>query len=86
MGRIAGVPNKITKEVKEKIQDLVLKSIDSIDFNELSAIQKIKLIQIGVQYIIPRLKYSEDFMIDESNKTSVNFRELFNFEKNKLPN
>ena len=56
------------------------------DFNELSAIQKIKLIQIGVQYIIPRLKYSEDFMIDESNKTSVNFRELFNFEKNKLPN
>ena len=53
MGRIAGVPNKITKEVKEKIQDLVLKSIDSIDFEELSAIQKIKLIQIGVQYIIP---------------------------------
>ena len=47
MGRIAGVPNKITKEVKEKIQDLVLKSIDSIDFDELSAIQKIKLIQIA---------------------------------------
>ena len=81
MGRIAGVPNKITKEVKEKIQDLVLKSIDSLDFDELSAIQKIKLIQIGVQYIIPRLKYSEDFMIDESNTTSINFRELFNFEK-----
>ena len=81
MGRIAGVPNKITKEVKEKIQDLVLKSIDSLDLDELSAIQKIKLIQIGVQYIIPRLKYSEDLMIDESNKTSINFRELFNFKE-----
>ena len=54
MGRIAGVPNKITKEVKEKIQDLVLKSIDSIDFDELSAIQKIKqvtqIIDFGQSY------------------------------------
>jgi hypothetical protein len=58
MGRIAGTPNKITKEVKEKLQDLVDKVIDNIDISELDRNQKIKLLQIGLQYIVPRLKHT----------------------------
>mgnify|MGYP001225123526 CR=1 FL=1 len=81
MGRIAGVPNKLTIEVKERLRNIVLKSIDTIDIETLTTAQKIKLIQIGVQYIIPRLKHSDDLIIDKTANHSLNFRELFNFEK-----
>ena len=58
MGRIAGTPNKITKEVKEKLQVVIDKTIDNIDISELDSNQKIKLLQIGLQYVVPRLKYT----------------------------
>jgi hypothetical protein len=34
MGRIAGQPNKITSEVRSKLQDLLDDLIDSLDLNE----------------------------------------------------
>ena len=35
MGRIAGVPNKITSEVKEKLQLLIDELIESLEIREL---------------------------------------------------
>ena len=58
MGRIAGTPNKLTTEVKEKLQFVIDKVIDNIDISELDNNQKIKLLQIGIQYIVPRLKHT----------------------------
>lgn len=72
------MPNKLTIEIKERLRDIVLKSIDT---ETLTTAQKIKLIQIGVQCIIPRLKHSDDLIIDKTANHSLNFRELFNFEK-----
>ena len=46
MGRIAGQPNKITAEVKEKLQLLIDDLIASLDVNELDANQRIKMLQI----------------------------------------
>ncbi|MGY8969257.1 MAG: hypothetical protein ACKVH4_01920 [Flavobacteriales bacterium] len=51
MGRIAGVPNKITSEVKEKLQLLIDDLIASLDVN-----QRIKMLQIALQYNVPRMK------------------------------
>ena len=56
MGRIAGQPNKITSEVKEKLQLLIDDLIASLDVNELDANQRIKMLQIALQYTIPRMK------------------------------
>ena len=56
MGRIAGVPNKITSEVKEKLQLLIDDLIASLDVNQLDTNQRIKMLQIALQYNIPRLK------------------------------
>ena len=56
MGRIAGTPNKITAEVKEKLQLLIDDLIASLDVNELDAIQRIKMLQIALQYTLPRMK------------------------------
>ena len=56
MGRIAGVPNKLTSEVKDKLQTLVEGVVDTLDITEMTIDQKLKLLQITSQYILPRLK------------------------------
>ena len=56
MGRIAGVPNKITSEVKEKLQLLIDELIESLEINKLDTNQRIKMLQIAFQYTLPRLK------------------------------
>ena len=56
MGRIAGQPNKITAEVKEKLQLLIGDLIASLDVNDLDANQRIKMLQIALQYTLPRIK------------------------------
>jgi hypothetical protein len=56
MGRIAGQPNKITAEVKEKLQLLIEDLIASLNVNELDTNQRIKMLQIALQYTLPRMK------------------------------
>ena len=58
MGRIAGVPNKVTTEVKEKLENLIDGLVDSIDIDILNTNQKIKMLQISLQYVIPRMQAS----------------------------
>ena len=67
MGRTAGVPNKITLEVKEKLQLLIDDLIASLEVNELDANQRIKMLQIALQYTLPRMKQAV-------NEVSVNLR------------
>ena len=56
MPRPKGSPNKITSLIKERLADIISESIDSIDVKTLTVSERFKLIQIGVQYVIPRLK------------------------------
>ena len=43
-------------EVKEKLQLLIDDLIASLDVNELDANQRIKMLQIALQYTLPRIK------------------------------
>jgi len=56
MPRPKGSPNKITSEVRIKLQDLLDDLIASLDVNELDANQRIKTLQIALQYTLPRMK------------------------------
>ena len=58
MPRPKGSQNKITSEVKEKLQLLIDDLIASLDVNELDANQRIKMLQIALQYTLPRLQAS----------------------------
>ena len=69
MGRIAGQPNKITAEVKEKLQLLIGDLIASLDVNDLDANQRIKMLQIALQYTLPRMKQA-------TNEVSEDLQEL----------
>ena len=56
MGRTAGTPNKITAEVRGKLENLIEGIMSNIDLAELNTSEKIKLLQISLQYTLPRLQ------------------------------
>ena len=61
MARPKGAPNKLTAEVKDKLQLVMDDVVSSLNISTLTTDQKIKMLQIGLQYLLPRLKHiSED--------------------------
>ena len=58
MGRTAGTPNKVTAEVRGKLENLIDGLINSIQIEELNNSQKLKMLQIVLQYTLPRLQAS----------------------------
>jgi len=59
-GRKKGTPNKISSQVKEKLSQIIDETIESINISNMSSSEKIKLIQIGLQYIIPKPQLIEE--------------------------
>ena len=70
MPRKAGVPNKITSVIKERLAIILNEAMDSIDVEKLTLAERLKLIQIGLTYVIPRLKQVEDV----SDEMPTNFQ------------
>ena len=64
MPRPKGSPNKITSEVRSKLQHLLNDLIDSLDLDELDNNQRIKMLQIALQYALPKLKQEVDEVED----------------------
>ena len=64
MPRKKGIPNKITSLIKERLATILNEAMDSIDVKTLTVSERLKLIQISVQYVIPRLKQVEDVSDD----------------------
>ena len=60
MPRPKGSLNKITSIIKDRLADVLSEAIDSIDIKEMNKAEILKLIQIGIQYVIPRLKQVEE--------------------------
>ena len=58
MGRTAGTPNKVKAEVRGKLENLIEGLINSIQIEELNNTQKLKMLQIALQYTLPRLQAS----------------------------
>ena len=60
MGRIAGQPNKLTTEVKDKLQTVMDDLVSQLDVNSMTTDQKIKMLQMGLQYLLPKLKHESN--------------------------
>tara|TARA_B100001059_G_scaffold231237_1_gene266725 strand:- start:1427 stop:1723 length:297 start_codon:yes stop_codon:yes gene_type:complete len=72
MGRIAGVPNRLTTQMKQKLQELIDDIITDIELEDLNTNQKLKLLQISLQYVLPRLKHSKEDTSIEPSEVQVN--------------
>ena len=73
-GRKKGTPNKLTAEVKEKIKHLLDGAIDSIDLNECTIAERIRLVEIGLRYTLPTMKQVEKY--PEREFQSIDFKNL----------
>ena len=70
MPRPKGSPNKITAEIKERLSEVIMDAMSTIDIDSMTQNEKLKLIQIGLTYVIPRLKQVEDV----SDEMPTNFQ------------
>ena len=64
MPRPKGSPNKITAEIKERLSQVIMDAMSTIDIDSMTQNEKLKLIQIGLTYVIPRLKQVEEVTDD----------------------
>ena len=60
MPRPKGSPNKITSEIKERLSQVIMDAMATIDIDSMTQNERLKLIQIGLTYVIPRLKQVEE--------------------------
>jgi hypothetical protein len=71
MPRPKGSLNKITSEIKEKIADLISNVFETLDPNTMNQQEKLKFIQIGLQYVVPRLRSIEQKEPQEEQKFTI---------------
>ena len=71
MPRPKGSVNKITSEIKDKIADLISNVFETLDPNTMNQQEKLKFIQIGLQYVVPRLRSIEQKEPQEQHNITV---------------
>ena len=59
MPRPKGSANKITTEIKEKLQNLIDNVVNRKDVDSMTTDQKLKLLQLSLHYVLPKLRSSE---------------------------
>ena len=69
-GRTKGTPNKVTSEVKSKLVELIDGTIDELSSTNLTVANKIKLLEIALNYCIPKLSHN----YKETNNEQKSFR------------
>ena len=58
-GRTKGTPNKLSAEIKESLSLLISEAVGSLDINSMSKSEKLKLIQLGLPYVITKPQTEE---------------------------
>ena len=67
MPRPKGSPNKITAEIKQKLSQVIMDAMSTIDIDSMTQNEKLKLIQIGLTYVVPKLKHTEEVREEPRN-------------------
>ena len=58
-------------EIKERLSVVIMDAMSSIDIDSMTQNEKLKLIQIGLTYVIPRLKQVENIEEEETRKFEI---------------
>ena len=59
MPRPKGSQNKLTSEIKEQLQSLIDEVANRIDVDGMATDQKLKLLQLSLHYVLPKLRSTE---------------------------
>ena len=67
-GRTKGTPNKLNSKIKDKLSSIISEAIDSFDIADMTKAERLKLIQLGMPYIITKPQQEE---IQEQHNITV---------------
>ena len=67
-GRTKGTPNKLNSKIKDKLSSIISEAIDSFDIADMTKAERLKLIQLGIPYIITKPQQEE---IQEQHNITV---------------
>ena len=58
-GRTKSTPNKLNSEIKDILSSIISEAIDSFDIADMKKAERLKLIQLGMPYIITKPQQEE---------------------------
>ena len=58
-GRTKGTPNKLTSKIKDKLSSIISEAIDSLEIETMTKAERLKLIQLGLPYIVTKPQIEE---------------------------
>ena len=58
-GRTKGTPNKLTSKIKDKLSSIISEAINSLEIETMSKSERLKLIQLGLPYIVTKPQIEE---------------------------
>ena len=61
--------SKFSKEIKGRLSQVIMDAMSTLDIDSMTQNERLKLIQIGLTYVVPRLKHTE-----ETNEEPRNFQ------------
>jgi len=82
-GRTKGTPNKLNSKIKDKLSSIISDAIDSFDIADMTKAERLKLIQLGMPYIITKPQQEE---IQEQHNITVEIIDHINQVDNKTLN
>lgn len=59
-GRQKGTPNRISASIRERLKDILEECIDTIELEELSSSERLKLIQMCLHYTVTKPKQESE--------------------------
>ena len=68
-GRTKGTPNKLTSKIKDMLSCIISEAIDSLDLETMTKSERLKLIQLGLPYIVTKPQLEEP--VQEQQKFQI---------------
>ena len=83
-GRTKGTPNKLNSKIKDKLSSIISEAIDSFDIADMTKAERLKLIQLGMPYIIT--KPQQEKIQEQQNFTIEIIDRLTDYTDDQLDN
>ena len=83
-GRTKGTPNKLNSKIKDKLSSIISEAIDSFDIADMTKAERLKLIQLGMPYIITKPQQEE--IKEQQNITIEIIDKLSDYTDDQLDN
>ena len=82
-GRQKGTPNRLNSKIKDKLSAIISDAISSLNIEDMTKAERLKLIQLGLPYIITKPQQEE---IQEQHNFTIEIIDHINQVDNKTLN